>query len=55
MSFIMEQAGGKATTGTARILDIVPVRSRATPACTTPRAALCSASLWVWVCVSVFR
>ena len=26
MSFLMEQAGGKATTGTQRILDIVPVR-----------------------------
>lgn len=24
MAFIVEQAGGKATTGTARILDIVP-------------------------------
>jgi fructose-1,6-bisphosphatase I len=26
MSFIMEQAGGKGTTGTQRILDVVPVR-----------------------------
>ena len=28
MSFIMEQAGGKATTGHRRILDVVPVRRR---------------------------